>query len=429
MELHNGTIVAYSCDGSSKSDECTGTTFCINLPVKPQSLGSPSWTCGKPMSGKLRRSHVHMSPSYLNHTSVQLYSMSAKTEIQGLGLGLGGRDSVSVGQRSSLSGLIDGEVRGRSVDLNILKGKHPSGADEKAMEEIEFKEKEKPLTRNPSSFNSLTNLVAKNAVFVSSESSFLIPESFNGIDTDLSRISEESSPVPCDAKSSFANGDRRSTYCRAFSALEMSSSRSNGFAPVNQGDPRSLSRAKSTEVSLRRQGSTRSSMRNLGSPSLSARNLRSRDSSTTPGLQKGDSVWNGLRVLLVDDSPMNRKMLHRILVRRLDNIFEAIDGLDAYHQVAASMSNQDEKIFDVVLMDFQMPNLNGAESTRRMRDSGYKGVIIGVTGNSLPEDIALFLREGADSVIIKPVDIGLLQEILFGRCTCFYMLLFCYCVF
>ena len=51
-----------------------------------------------------------------------------------------------------------------------------------------------------------------------------------------------------------------------------------------------------------------------------------------------------------------------------------------------------------------MPNLNGTEATQKMRDYGYKGVVIGVTGNALPEDINEFLDHGADGVVSKPFD-------------------------
>ena len=51
-----------------------------------------------------------------------------------------------------------------------------------------------------------------------------------------------------------------------------------------------------------------------------------------------------------------------------------------------------------------MPSMNGPKAANKMRDLGYVGVIIGVTGNALPEDIQEFLEHGADGVLSKPFD-------------------------
>ena len=59
---------------------------------------------------------------------------------------------------------------------------------------------------------------------------------------------------------------------------------------------------------------------------------------------------------------------------------------------------------DIVLMDNQMPRMTGAIATETIRkDLKYKGIILGVTGNALPEDIRDFVEKGADDVIVKPL--------------------------
>ena len=58
----------------------------------------------------------------------------------------------------------------------------------------------------------------------------------------------------------------------------------------------------------------------------------------------------------------------------------------------------------MVLMDFEMPNMNGPTAACEMRAMGYTGVIIGVTGNALPAD-QLFQSKRADKVLIKQVTI------------------------
>ena len=57
-----------------------------------------------------------------------------------------------------------------------------------------------------------------------------------------------------------------------------------------------------------------------------------------------------------------------------------------------------------------MPHLSGAEATQKMRDQGYDGLVIGVTGNALPEDIQDFLDHGADGVVSKPFDMEVFKS-------------------
>ena len=49
--------------------------------------------------------------------------------------------------------------------------------------------------------------------------------------------------------------------------------------------------------------------------------------------------------------------------------------------------------------------MNGTEATAKLRELGYNGIILGVTGNALPEDVQEFENKGADLVIVKPLDI------------------------
>ena len=83
-------------------------------------------------------------------------------------------------------------------------------------------------------------------------------------------------------------------------------------------------------------------------------------------------------------------------------ILEADDGLTALE----TMRNEMEagRPIQMVLIDFVMVKMNGPEAVQKMRvELGYKGVVIGVTGNALPEDLAYFKNHGADEVITKPL--------------------------
>lgn len=60
-----------------------------------------------------------------------------------------------------------------------------------------------------------------------------------------------------------------------------------------------------------------------------------------------------------------------------------------------------------------MPVMNGPTASKQIRELGYKGMIIGLTGHALSEDVKDYLNSGADKVIVKP----LRKDVLFGLIT------------
>lgn len=64
-----------------------------------------------------------------------------------------------------------------------------------------------------------------------------------------------------------------------------------------------------------------------------------------------------------------------------------------------------------------MPAMNGSEAAFRIRGLGYKGVILGITGNDFQADIDEYIRCGADLVIIKPLDASKFEEALRSVCN------------
>ncbi|MFT7583029.1 MAG: signal transduction histidine kinase, partial [Myxococcota bacterium] len=107
----------------------------------------------------------------------------------------------------------------------------------------------------------------------------------------------------------------------------------------------------------------------------------------------------GYRVLLVEDNPVNAMVAARMLRAFGAEVVTADDG-------ATALPLLDEHIFDVILMDCQMPILDGYETTRRIRKRG--GVwatvpIIAVTANAFPEDRARCLTVGMNDHLAKPI--------------------------
>jgi PAS domain S-box-containing protein len=109
--------------------------------------------------------------------------------------------------------------------------------------------------------------------------------------------------------------------------------------------------------------------------------------------------YAGTRVLLADDEPINREVTTEMLLDAGLAVDIAEDGLQA---VALASGND----YALVLMDMQMPNLDGLDATRRIRalPNGATLPIIAMTANAFAEDRARCLNAGMDDFIAKPID-------------------------
>ena len=122
---------------------------------------------------------------------------------------------------------------------------------------------------------------------------------------------------------------------------------------------------------------------------------------TTDEAEANDIAIPHLFSLIVDDSKLNRKFMARLLLLFNMTVDEAEDGVDCIEKVKLSM--KDGRRFDAIFMDNNMPNMNGMEATQELRTIGFKGVIIGVTGDGRAESISGFIERGADDVLVKPI--------------------------
>ena len=106
-------------------------------------------------------------------------------------------------------------------------------------------------------------------------------------------------------------------------------------------------------------------------------------------------------VLVVDDSAISIKILSRLLLNAgVTEVSAAHDGNECLEIVRNSSGS---KNFDLIVMDYEMPVLNGPDATRCLRSMKCTAPIIGVTGNVLAEDKKLFLSAGANMVLAKPL--------------------------
>ncbi|MEG2896775.1 MAG: response regulator [Eubacterium sp.] len=122
--------------------------------------------------------------------------------------------------------------------------------------------------------------------------------------------------------------------------------------------------------------------------------------------------FQGKRLLLVEDNEMNREIAVDILTQYGFEIDCAENGQEAVTRFEASETGT----YAAVLMDIQMPVMNGYEATKAMRSSSHPEAktipIIAMTANAFSEDIAASLSAGMDDHISKPVDLDQLCTIL-----------------
>jgi two-component system cell cycle response regulator DivK len=109
----------------------------------------------------------------------------------------------------------------------------------------------------------------------------------------------------------------------------------------------------------------------------------------------------GERILLVEDNAMNMKLLRDVLVAKGYRALEATTGGQA-------IALATEHAPDLVLMDIQLPDLDGVEALRRLRTDARTAAIpvLAVTAQAMQGDAERFLAAGFDGYVPKPVNIG-----------------------
>ena len=129
------------------------------------------------------------------------------------------------------------------------------------------------------------------------------------------------------------------------------------------------------------------------------------------------------RVLVVEDSAPTRKMLVN-LVRQLGiDAWEASNGLEALRacaEVTSTPGGSAATPFDAILMDKEMPVMDGHQATEQLRRMGVESPIVGITANVLRVDREAFMAKGLSAYVTKPVRRQDLVQTLqsFGLCGC-----------
>lgn len=126
-----------------------------------------------------------------------------------------------------------------------------------------------------------------------------------------------------------------------------------------------------------------------------------------------------MRVLVVDDHDINRRAVQLILLPLGCDVTTAADGM-------AALKACESEAFDIIFMDVRMPELDGRETTKRLRAGGGPNAnvpVIAVTADTAPEDIAACTAAGMTWFVPKPITppmlLGAVQQVLAGEAQVF----------
>lgn len=105
----------------------------------------------------------------------------------------------------------------------------------------------------------------------------------------------------------------------------------------------------------------------------------------------------GLSVLLVEDNPDNQDLIKEVLQRAGATVEVANNGASGVQQAL-------RKRFDVILMDIQMPGIDGFKAVSLLRQKGYQLPVAALTANALKDDVDTCQEHGFDEYLTKPID-------------------------
>ncbi len=125
--------------------------------------------------------------------------------------------------------------------------------------------------------------------------------------------------------------------------------------------------------------------------------LKKDDSVSTSSAAEDKQILKGVRILLVEDSIDNQNLFSRYLLGSGALVDIANDGVEALEKAK-------RQEYDVILMDIQMPNLDGHGATRALRERGMQNPIIALTAHAFQEERARVFQGGFSGYLTKPIN-------------------------
>jgi CheY-like chemotaxis protein len=118
-----------------------------------------------------------------------------------------------------------------------------------------------------------------------------------------------------------------------------------------------------------------------------------------------NGILTGLNILVAEDSIDNQELMRLMLSRAGAKVQIASDGYEAIEKAECGE-------FSVILMDIQMPHMDGHEATKVLRNNGYEGSIIALTAHAMKEEREKCSISGFTGYLTKPVQWSVLFQTL-----------------
>ena len=115
---------------------------------------------------------------------------------------------------------------------------------------------------------------------------------------------------------------------------------------------------------------------------------------------------SGLKILIAEDDKISEKLIEIAVISCSKEILRVRTGVEAVE----TLRNQPD--IDLVLMDIQLPAMDGYEATRQIRKFNKKVIIIAQTAYALAGDRLMALEAGCDDYISKPINLALLTALI-----------------
>ncbi len=202
------------------------------------------------------------------------------------------------------------------------------------------------------------------------------------------------------------NGDQIGKLFRPFTQADSSTTRNFGGTGLGLAISKRLAESLGGDITVESEPG-RGSVFSLTISAPPAENAartevpRSAGSGRTKVLEQMSGTFSG-HVLLAEDGADNQRLIAYFLRKAGARVTIVENGRLAVD--AAMDASEAGRPFDVILMDMQMPEMDGYEATRRLRAREYNGAIIALTAHAMAEDRARCLDAGCDDFATKPID-------------------------
>ena len=129
-------------------------------------------------------------------------------------------------------------------------------------------------------------------------------------------------------------------------------------------------------------------------------------SPTAVPVEKKENIAEGLKILVAEDHPMNRKLLETFLKKFGAQVYLAENGVEALKII------EETPEISMVFMDIFMPEKNGIEATKELRAMHYNEIIIACTANNDTNDFEEYKKSGINDILVKPFKSDTLKSMI-----------------